>query len=157
MQKKYYNIITLILLSLFINSCGVKKIISEKNYTYTPKHNINIENLGNGKILFFNGEYYCPLIECGIKTKMNVHFNNISFGQINYGEYFIVEMDYGEYDVQLKHRDVFNMKSKHKIIINANTKVIKLKPTAFSNSIKIVNELPKEFKFFNQVTSETIN
>lgn len=49
------------------------------------------------------------------------------------------------------------MKSKHKIIINANTKVIKLKPTAFSNSIKIVNELPKEFKFFNQVTSETIN
>ena len=36
------------------------------------------------------------------------------------------------------------MKSKHKIKIDADTKVIKLEPTDFSNKIRIVNELPKE-------------
>ncbi|HXK00149.1 MAG TPA: hypothetical protein VNJ50_14950 [Gelidibacter sp.] len=151
MLKKFYKILILAILSLFLNSCGIGKLVTEKNYTYIPKSEIDIENLGNGKVLFFNGDYYCPVVECGWTTKMNVHFNDVSFGQINYGEYFIMEIEEGEYNVELKHWDAINMKSKHKIIIDADTKVIKLKPTAFSNDIQIVNKLPNGFELFNQL------
>ncbi len=125
---------------------------TETNYLNFPREKINLDNLGNGKILFFNGDYYCPLIECGINTKMNVQVNNVSFGQLNYGEYFIVEMNYGVYEVQLKHRDLFHMKSKHKLKIDKSTKVIKIEPTDFSNKITITNEVPKELESFRQLT-----
>jgi hypothetical protein len=134
-----------------LNSCGIKKIVSEKEYYRLALEDINLENLGRGKILFYNGDYYCPTVECGWTTKINVHFDGISLGTINYNEYFIVELDDGDYDVELKHWDTVNMKSEHKISINGTTKIIKLSTTAFSNKIEIRNQLPIGFDNYSYV------
>ena len=137
--------------AISLNSCGIKKVISEKEYLRLPLNEINLDKLGNGKILFYNGDYYCPVVECGWTTKINVHFNEIQLGTINYNEYFIVELKKGNYNVKLKHWDAVNMKSEHQISIDENTKIVKLQTTAVSNDIEIVNELPDEFRSYNYV------
>lgn len=150
MQRKKI-LLLLVILAISLNSCGIKKIVSEKEYLRLSLNETNLENLGNGKILFYNGDYYCPVVECGWTTKINVHFNEIPLGTINYNEYFIVELDKGNYDVKLKHWDAVNMKSEHQLSIDENTKIIKLRTTAFSNDIEIVNELPEGFGNYNYV------
>lgn len=150
-MKRKKILLLLFILAISLNSCGIKKIVSEKEYLRLPLDETNIDNLGNGKILFYNGDYYCPVVECGWTTKINVHFNEIQLGTINYNEYFIVELEKGDYNVKLKHWDAVNMKSQHQISINENTKIIKLRTTAFSNDLEIINELPEEFENYKYV------
>ena len=149
------KIITIIFAaSFFLNSCSLKPIISEKAYLSNTNENlIRIEDLGKGKILFYNYGYYCPVMSCGRITKMNVKANGKSLGQINYGEYFIVELEYGNYEFETIYKDVFIFKKKYQIVIDENTKVIKLKPEIFSKRLSVTNVLHPEINSLNHLTN----
>ncbi|WP_371393313.1 hypothetical protein ACCC68_08805 [Tenacibaculum maritimum] len=143
--------IVLLSIILIMSSCAIKSLVSEKKYVYLPYQEVNLDNLGNGRIMIYNGHYYCPVITCGTTTKVNVLVNDKSFGQINYGEYFIVDIGTGIKSFHLEHKEIFKMKSNHKITIDDNTKVLKLEPTDFSHKLTITNELPEDLPNFRQL------
>jgi hypothetical protein len=87
MKKIFFFKSTLVLIVFIINSCALKPI--QSNTKYVILSNVDISNLGNGRILFHNSGYYCPVATCGWATKMNIIANNVNLGQINYGEYFM--------------------------------------------------------------------
>lgn len=155
--KKYKieSRITFLLLLLICNftftSCSLRAIPTEIPYTRVDVSNINLNSLGNGKILFYNYGYYCPTMTCGWTTKLNIKMNGVSLGQINYGEYFIVEIEKGEYEFQLIHKDAINIKTTEMLKIDENTKVIQSIPRPLSNSITITNQIPADFYNFRQV------
>ncbi len=149
--KFILNLSLVLVLSFNFSSCSLKAIPSEIPYVILDKNSVNLNSLGNGKILFYNYGYYCPTIECGRTTKLNIKINGRSLGQINYGEFFIVEIENGEYEFQLMHKDVINIKSTIKVVIDEKTKIIQAIPRPLSNSIKITNEIPAEFHNFVQV------
>ena len=61
----------------------------QSSIKYIQLDNVDISDLGNGKVLFsINSGYYCPVATCGWATKMNIVANNINLGQINYGEFY---------------------------------------------------------------------
>jgi len=135
------------------SSCGIKPIISEKPYIKLPSYQVDLKNLGNGRIMIYNGDYYCPVAVCGTSTKVNIEMDNEALGQINYGEYFIVDLGTGSKNFHLEHVEVFKIKSDHKIIIDENTKILKLEPTDFSHKLTITNELPTSLQAFKQLTN----
>lgn len=141
----------LLLLLLNFSSCSLKVIPAEIPYTRIDKNNIKLDSLGNGRVLFYNYGYYCPVLTCGWTTKLNIKMNGVSLGQINYSEYFIVEIKKGEYVFELTHKDTFNFKSKITLIIDENTKVIQSIPSILTNKIRITNILPEGFYSFNEV------
>jgi hypothetical protein len=143
--------ILLIFCIIFFTSCSLKKIPAEIPYIRIEKNTVNLHSLGNGKILFYNYGYYCPIMTCGWTTKLNIKMNGVSLGQINYGEYFIVEIENGEYEFNLTHKDVINIKTTQKLKIDENTKVIQAIPRNLSNSITITNQIPNEFVYFKYV------
>ena len=139
---KFIKIIIAIFFFLLLSGCGLKVVQSEKKYLYIAKSEINSQTLGNGKVLFYNYGYYCPLVECGRTTKLNIKLNGISLGQINYGQYFIVELENGTYDVDLVHRDVILMSTKTTLTVNDKTMVVQAIPTPFSNKVTVEQSIP---------------
>lgn len=153
-QIKSSLIKLLLLLSIFnftLTSCSLRAIPTEIPYKRVDVSNIDINSLGNGKILFYNYGYYCPIMSCGWTTKLNIKMNGVSLGQINYGEYFIIEIEKGEYEFQLTHKDVINIKTTLKLKVDENTKIIQSIPKPLSNSITITNQIPADFYLFRQV------
>lgn len=85
-MKKIKSIIIkslLLLLLLNFSSCSLKAIPAEIPYTRIDKNNIKLDSLGNGRVLFYNYGYYCPVLTCGWTTKLNIKVNGVSLGQIN--------------------------------------------------------------------------
>jgi len=146
--------IFLFIISSIFNSCSLKPTISEKKYLKNPKGNtIKIDDLGNGKVLFYNYGYYCPVIECGRLTKVNIKANGISFGQLNYGEYFIVDLENGDYLFETERRDVFLFKAKYNLKISNFTKVIKICGNTLHKSLQVTNSLPAEISQLRNLRS----
>jgi hypothetical protein len=141
-----------ILLILSVYSCGLKPLISNTDYISLATNKVTLENLGNGKILFYSGGYFTSEIEYIAGTsKMNILIDGMPIGQINYGEYFIINLKEGIHKVKLIHKDVLNFKSQHEIIINENSKIFELRPTALGNMIKERNLFPEDFKIYRQL------
>lgn len=152
-KKAKITVLMLALMPLLFtfSSCSLKKIQTEIPYKRIEKSKINSDTLGNGRILFYNHGYYCPAMTCGWTTKLNIKMNGISLGQINYGEFFIVDIEKGEYEFHLTHKDAIKINTKQKLVIDENTKVIQVIPRPLSNKITITNQIPYEFHTFNQV------
>jgi hypothetical protein len=149
-MKKIKFVLPLIFLSflLLFNSCSLRPVSSE--YAFLDKNTAHdLNNLGNGKIIIYNGDYYCPTITCGITTKLNIWLDNKPLGQINYGEFVIINLENGNHNFEVLHLDVFKMRSEHSLEITNETRIIKIKPTIFSNSVKITNVLPNGFFYYN--------
>jgi hypothetical protein len=144
---------TLLPLLPVISSCSIKPILSEKEYVRMSRYEVSLEELGNGRVMIYNGHYYCPAITCGTTTKINVLINNESYGQINYGEYFIIDLGLGTKSFHLEHVNFWKAKSDHEITIDENTKVLKLIPTDFSHKLIITNELPPDLRYFKGLTN----
>lgn len=148
----------LLLLSItLLSSCGLKAIVSE--VPYLPKVNnqdITLDDLGNGKVLFYNYGDYCPALTCGWATKINIKANGISLGQINYGEYFIVDLAYGSYEFETIYKDVFKFKPKHTVVVDKDTKVIKVSVNNFTKKLIVTNQLHYSTKNLNRLTTNNL-
>jgi len=152
--KKTYimkcNLIILFLTGLLFNSCALKPIISEYTFVKTNLEKIELDKLGNGTILIYNGADILHKID---KTaRLNIWIEDKSLGQIRPKEYVIINLKEGDYEFTALHIDIVNMRSNHEVKIDSNTKVIKIKPNLTSNRLIVTNELPNKFEKYMYAT-----
>jgi hypothetical protein len=140
------NQIIIFISLLFLTSCGLKPITSEYSFIKTDFEKIDLEKLGNGNILIYNGANVLHKIDN--TARLNVWIDDKPLGQIKQNEYVIINMKNGNYKFKVLHKDLVNMRSEHDVEINEKTKVIKIKPNITSNKLEVTNELPENFEKF---------
>ena len=133
-------------ISLLIISCALRPIGSQYSFIKIDVNDVELDSLGNGKILFYNGADILHRMDN--TARLNIWIEDKSLGQLRGGEYVIIQLNNAEYNVKLHHQDVFNMRSEHKVIVNDTVKVIRVEPTITSNKLSVTNELPKKFEKF---------
>lgn len=136
------NLLLFLLIVLTFNSCSLNRVVTEQPYIYWPKPDISMDTLGNGIVLFHNSNYIFDYFSALGPNKVNIKMDGVHLGQIDYGEFFMLEIEPGEHEFELEHRDMFMFRSSHKLMIDNDTKVILVKPTVTSNKIEITNKLP---------------
>tara|TARA_R110002074_G_scaffold63042_4_gene151437 strand:+ start:1048 stop:1497 length:450 start_codon:yes stop_codon:yes gene_type:complete len=141
-----FNKILLFSVLLLLTSCALKPIISEYNFIKTDLEKVELDKLGNGTILIYNGANILHKVD--LTARLNIWIDDKALGQIKPSEYVIINLKNGEYQFKALHIDVVNMRSTHDVTIDNNTKVIKIKPNLTSNKLTITNELPKRFEKF---------
>ncbi len=131
---------------LLFTSCALKPITSEFNFIKTDSGIVELDKLGNGNILIYNGANILHKIDN--TARLNIWIDNKPLGQIRPSEYVIINLKDGKYRFEVLHIDVVNMRSEHDVEINRSTKTIKIKPNLTSNKLEITNELPEDFDKF---------
>ena len=149
MNRRFTEITRLILTSfflLFIVSCALRPITAEYNVTKLEKDNIGLQELGNGKVLIYNGADILHKLDN--TARLNIWIDNKALGQIRPKEYVVVDISNGNHEFKLLHIDIFKMRSKHNAKIDERTKIIRVEPTLTSNKLTITNVLPGNFEKF---------
>lgn len=133
-----------LVLILILTSCGLRPISSEYNFIKTDIGNPTLDNLGNGKVLIYNGASFPFKIDN--TSRLNIWIEGKPLGQLRRREYVVINVKEGEYNFKLHHLDLVNMRSEHEVVISDTTKVIKLQPTLTSNKLTTTNLLPKKME-----------
>lgn len=142
---KFKYLVLFLTISLF-TSCALKPITSEYAFIKTDLEKVEIDKLGKGTVLIYNGANILHKIDN--TARLNIWIDNKQLGQIRPNEYVIINLKYGKHQFKALHIDVVNMRSTHDVEINEKTKVIKIKPNLTSNRLTVTNELPKKFEKF---------
>ena len=142
-MKRILFSLTIVFL-LMLGSCGLKPIPSEYGFIKTDISEPILDNLGNGKVLIYNGASFPFKIDD--TSRLNIWIEGKPLGQLRKREYVVIKVKEGEYNFKLHHLDLVKMKSGHKIIITDTTRVIKVQPTLTSNKLTITDTLPKRFE-----------
>lgn len=150
-MKTFFKTLFAISLILALNSCALRPLASSYDYQINRTESINLDNLGNGRILIYNGADGLHKIDN--TARLNMWINEKPMGQVRASEYAIIELEKGTYEFKLLHVDMFKFKSTHKIEINEKTKVIRIEPTITSNDLTITNQLPTKINKFRYVES----
>lgn len=132
---------------LLLSSCALRPIPSEYSFVKTDLDSVNIDNLGNGQILIYNGANFLHRLDN--TARLNAWIDNKALGQIRPAEFVIINLENGTYEFKLLHIDIVNMRSEHEVIIDNGIKVIKIRPTLTSNDLEVTNELPSNFEKFS--------
>jgi hypothetical protein len=127
-------------------SCGLKSIPSEYTFLKNDLENVDINRLGNGKVLIYNDADILHKIDN--TSRLNIWINDKPLGQLRASEYVIIDLKKDTYKFKVQHLDVVNMRSIDEVDIDEKTKVIKIKANATANKLVITNELPKNFEKF---------
>ena len=141
---KKYKYIILFSIILFFTSCALKPITSEYTFVKSDLEKVEIDKLGNGTILIYNGADILHKLDN--TARLNIWVRNKALGQIRPREYVIINLKDGNYEFKALHIDIVNMRSTHNVEIDSSTKVIKIKPNLSSNRLTITNILPKKFE-----------
>tara|TARA_R110002051_G_scaffold299715_3_gene366933 strand:+ start:110 stop:559 length:450 start_codon:yes stop_codon:yes gene_type:complete len=131
---------------LILTSCALKPITSDYAFIKTDLEKVELDNLGNGTILIYNGADILHKIDN--TARLNIWIDNKPLGQIRPSEYVIINLKNGQHQFKALHIDVVNMRSEHDVEIDEKTKVIKIKPNITSNRLTVTNELPEKFGKF---------
>lgn len=134
---------------MLLTSCALKPIPSEYAFVKTNIENVELNDLGNGNVLIYNGANV--LHKMDITARLNIWIDKKSLGQIRPSEYVIINLKKGKHYFKVLHVDVVNMRSEHEVEIDDQTKVIKIKPTITSNKLELTNEFPKNFEKFKYI------
>ncbi|MCC9062628.1 hypothetical protein [Flavobacterium piscisymbiosum] len=149
-MKQYFiklfkqSVLCFILFLVF--SCGLKSIPSEYTFIKNGFEKVELDNLGNGKVLIYNGADILHKIDN--TSRINIWINDKPLGQLKASEYVIIDLKKDTYKFKVQHLDVVNMRSMDEVEIDEKTKVIKIKPNVTSNKLRVTNELPKNFDKF---------
>jgi hypothetical protein len=141
-----FKITLLFSVTILLTSCALKPITSEFTFIKTNLEEVNLDKLGNGTVLIYNGADI--LHKMDNTARLNIWIDNKSLGQIRPSEYVIINLNDGKYLFNVLHLDLVKMRSTHDVLIDGNTKIIKIKPNLTSNKLTITNELPKRFEKF---------
>lgn len=134
---------------ILLTSCGLKPIPSEYTFIKTNIKNVELNDLGNGNVLIYNGANI--LHKMDNTARLNIWIDQKPLGQIRPNEYVIINLKNGKHLFKVLHIDVVNMRSEHEIEIDEKVKVIKIKPTITSNKLELTNQFPKNFDKYNYV------
>lgn len=139
-----YFVIVLSILFL-MTSCALKAIPSSYNFV-NDSEKVEINKLGNGKILIYNGATILHTIDN--TARLNIWIDDKGLGQIRPGEYVVIDLTKGAYQFKILHLDMVNIRSNHNMEIDNTTTIIEVKPTITSNKVTIKNILPSNFEKF---------
>jgi len=145
-EMKNIKIFITLLGFLLFTSCALKPITSEYTFIKTNIENVELNDLGNGNVLIYNGANI--LHKMDNTARLNIWLDNKPLGQIRPSEYVIINLKNGRHHFKVLHIDVVNMRSEHEVEIDNETKVVKIKPTITSNKLELTNEFPKNFEKF---------
>jgi len=148
---KKLKLIFILLPILLLTSCALRPISSDYNFIETNLGKIELDKLGDGKILIYNGADILHKIDN--TGRLNIWIGNKALGQIRPREYVVINLKSGKYEFKALHIDVVNMRSTHNLEIDENTKVIRIEPTITSNKLTLTNKLPKKFDKFKYAKS----
>ncbi len=132
-----------------LNSCALRPIASQYDYQKNKIANVELDNLGNGRILIYNGADGLHKIDN--TARLNMWIDEKPMGQVRAREYAVIELEKGTYEFELLHVDMFKFKSTHRIEIDETTKIIRIEPTITSNKLTITNQLPSKISKFKYV------
>lgn len=144
---KKIKIIVVLVGFILLNSCALKPITSEYTFIKKDLENVELNDLGDGDILIYNGANI--LHKMDNTARLNIWLDGKPLGQIRPGEYVIINLKNGIHYFKVLHIDVVNMRSEHEVEINSETKVIKIKPNITSNKLELTNEFPRNFHKFS--------
>ena len=144
-DMKLKNII-LFSIMILLTSCALKPISSDFAFIKTTLDKVDLDQLGNGTILIYNGADILHKIDN--TARLNIWIDGKPLGQIRPSEYVIINLKNGKHLFKALHIDVVNMRSEHDVEIDEKTKVIEIKPNITSNRLRVTNELPKRFDKF---------
>ncbi len=150
-MKSILKIIFVFFMIVTLKSCTIKPIVSSYDYQENICESVSLEELGNGKILIYNGADFWHKIDN--TSGLNIWINEKPMGFIRAGEYGIIELENATLEFKLLHVDMFKFRSYHKVTINEKTKVIRIEPTFTSNDLTVVNQLPKKFEKYEYIDS----
>lgn len=138
--------IFILFVSLSLVSCGLKPIKSQYSFIQTDLETVDLEKLGDGTVLIYNGSNIFHKIDN--TANLNIWIDEKPLGQLQPSEYVIINLPLNNYVFKALHKDIVNMRSEHDVQITENTKIIKIKPNITSNKLEVTNELPKNFDKF---------
>ena len=131
---------------LLFTSCALRPIASEYTFIKNDLEKVNLDKLGNGTVLIYNGANILHKVD--VTARLNIWIDNKPLGQLRPSEYVIINLKNGKHQFKVLHIDVVNMRSLHDVEIDEKIKVIKIKPNITSNKLTVTNELPKRFEKF---------
>lgn len=148
-MKKTYPFLFLAFYAFSLSSCALSAVSTQHTVVNTTGEIVNLNSLGNGKVLLYNGAGFFNKIDN--TARVNVWIDGLAVGQIRVGEYVVVFLNPGKHTVKIEHIDMVKMRSEHEIEVLGDTKVIEVKPTITSNKATVVNELPSNFERYRQM------
>lgn len=146
---KNISIYLVIVISILTGCSPLKSIKSEYNLIRTSAGAISANEVGNGKILIFNGSGMNHIFDD--TARLNVWINGTALGQLNAYEYAVLLLLPGKYNFRLQHKDMVNFESTHEVEITNETIIINVKPTITSNKVEIISNMPEQLRFYNNV------
>ncbi|MGB3585470.1 MAG: hypothetical protein WBA23_02965 [Tunicatimonas sp.] len=149
-QLRSFFAICIVTIALGSVSCTLKPVASENYLIKNNLHQANIDSLGDGKILIYNGAD--PLL-MGNDDRMNIWINGKPLGQLRSREYTVVDVGMGDCEFNLARRSLFLIKSNHTIKINPGTKVVSIDPVFVTNTMTQTNKLPSWLEKYAYVKS----
>ena len=147
MIVKSINLVVGVSAFLWLTSCALKPVTNDYNLVETNINEVDLDDLGNGKVLVYNG---AALWIHGRFEKSNVWIDGKGLGQLRVREYVVVDLEEGDYQIRIKRNDgLFTLpKSTHDIKVDKHTRVIKVTPSFFTSSVVQAEELPRRFEKF---------
>ena len=136
----------------WLASCALKPITSEYQLVETDIEEVELDELGDGKVLIHNGSSFLHMM--GGDTRLNVWIDGKALGRLHLKEYAIVNLTKGEYQFEVRHPDLFG-RSFHDVEIDETTKVIEIVP-GWTNTLTVTNSLPKKFEKFAYMEKERL-
>ena len=133
----------------------MRPISTSVDYQSNKAERVDLSELGNGKILIYNGAKFLHKIDN--TASLNLWMDDMPMGQFNAGEFAIVDLnniaylDGSSYEFTLHHLDVIKFKSRHTLGLDSTTKIIMIKPTIVSNKIEVKNQFPDDFYKFRYI------
>lgn len=138
---------TLLFFTLLLTcSCGLKSIPSEYTFVKEDFEKVELNKLGNGKVLIYNGADILHKVDN--TSRLNIWIDDKPLGQLRANNYIIIDLKKGKYKFKVLHLDMVNIRSVDEMEIDDKTKVIKIKPIITSNKLTITNKLPTNFDKF---------
>ena len=95
-MKTFFKILFAISMILALNSCALRPLASNYDYQINKTESINLDNLGNGRILIYNGADGLHKIDN--TARLNMWINEKPMGQVRASEYAIIELEKGTYE-----------------------------------------------------------
>ena len=135
---------------LLASCAALRPITSEHNFVKVDTEEIELDELGNGRVLIHNGSDFLQMF-IG-EHRLTVWINGKALGRLHAKEYAIVDLAQGTHQVKVMHPDLFG-KSFHDVEIDETTKVIEIVP-GFTNQLTVTNSLPSRFEKFAYMQKE---
>ncbi len=139
--------VTVCLVGIFLSvSCAAfKPVTSEYNFVKADTEEIDLDELGNGRVLIHNGSGFFREFFSG-EHQLTIWINGKALGRLNAKEYAIIDLAQETHQFKVMHPDFFG-KSFHDVKIDETTKVIEIVP-GFANRLTVTNRLPDRFEKF---------